>query len=367
MTSDEWKMPNPVEVMLARWPLLYPEVAGADEENDNDEAIRVQEEVVRPLLDTEDFLNTFEGRLEAYKRWKMSLPGTEPGLDAVITPENQKDDALAATFEGHRDVLGEQAVRGTRETVNLRRIVRESVIPYRETWPEESWERIAHLMTGSVLRQAGILEFLATGQGSRDNVETLARWGFENALEAYWEPDDMGSTPRNWRTSRSERQTADTGRDLMTVACRRSPSRPCRVKGALIQQHPWEENDGDPDPGSHQGQRNKEQGGVRDRRRHHHPERLHRKGRPGEGAAGEGQGRDLGGVTPATCNPSIPMKVNHGVFHWKWGPTVCPGSKARTWRRGPSPLAACNATILGLRNGQSVEHALPSRRQEQIP
>ena len=40
-------------------------------------------------------------------------------------------------------------------------------------------------MTNSELCLAGILEYLATEEGSRANVETLARWGFENALEAY--------------------------------------------------------------------------------------------------------------------------------------------------------------------------------------
>ena len=105
----------------------------------------------------------------------------------MLDQENRFDDAIAATIEEHWDVLGEQALKGVRETVNLRRIVRESVIPFRETWPEESWHQIAHLMTGSELCLAGILEFVATGRGSRGNALTLARWGFENALEAYWD------------------------------------------------------------------------------------------------------------------------------------------------------------------------------------
>ena len=172
---------------MAGWPLLYPGIAGADERSDTEEAAKIQEEVVRPLLDTEDFLNTFEGSLEAYKRWKDSLATTEPDLETVMAREDRNDDALAAVIEEKRDVLGEQTARGAREIVNLRRIVRESVIPYRETWPEESWERIAHLMTGSELCLAGILEFVSTGRGSRAKALELAKLGFQHALDAYWD------------------------------------------------------------------------------------------------------------------------------------------------------------------------------------
>ena len=57
MTSDRGNdMPNPVESMLARWPVLYPEKAGADEENVNGETARVREQVVSPLLDSGDII-----------------------------------------------------------------------------------------------------------------------------------------------------------------------------------------------------------------------------------------------------------------------------------------------------------------------
>ena len=90
-----------------------------------------------------------------------------------------------AMFNAHRSALGDRVIKASLESVRLRRIVRKSVIPHRETWPEESWHQIAHLMTSSELCLAGIVEYLATGAGRRANVETLARWGFENALEAY--------------------------------------------------------------------------------------------------------------------------------------------------------------------------------------
>lgn len=62
MTSDrENDMPNPMENMLAVWPVLYSEMIGAGEQSDKGEAARVREEVVRPLLDSDDLLHTFEG------------------------------------------------------------------------------------------------------------------------------------------------------------------------------------------------------------------------------------------------------------------------------------------------------------------
>ena len=65
-------MPQPIEVMLARWPLLYPETTDADE------AARVREEVIAPILVTPDLFDTFEEKREEYGKWAR-LPGRGPG------------------------------------------------------------------------------------------------------------------------------------------------------------------------------------------------------------------------------------------------------------------------------------------------
>ena len=70
-----------------------------------------------------------------------------------------------------------------------------SVIPYEETWPEESWPRIGQLMNDSELCLAAILEYLATGAGLQRNVEPLASWAFNYVLEAY---HDAGSYAQEW-------------------------------------------------------------------------------------------------------------------------------------------------------------------------
>ena len=47
-------------------------------------------------------------------------------------------------------------------------------------------------MTSSELCHTGILEYITTGEGSKDNVETLATWGFQYALDAYWDAGHYG-------------------------------------------------------------------------------------------------------------------------------------------------------------------------------
>ena len=105
----------------------------------------------------------------------------------MLDHENARENDLVTMFNAHRAALGDRVIKAALESVRLWRIVRRSVISQRETWPEESWHRIAHLMTSSELCVAGIVKYLTTGRGSRNNVEILARWGFEHALEAYYD------------------------------------------------------------------------------------------------------------------------------------------------------------------------------------
>ena len=146
----------------------------------------MRREVIAPLLEAADMNGVFQQVSEEYRKWRASLPSEEENLEAVLSLEEEKDDALTAAIGVHSEELGEQEVKAALQSITLLRIVRRTTLPYRETWPEESWERIGHLMTISELCLAGILEHLATEEGTKDNVETLARWAFENAFEAYW-------------------------------------------------------------------------------------------------------------------------------------------------------------------------------------
>lgn len=188
-------MPRPIEPMLARWPMLYPEIAGASAENDiSDEAARVRREVVAPLLEATDIHGAFEEAMAEYGRWRDSLPTGEEDPEAVVALEDEQEEALEAAFEEHRRTLGEQSVKALQQVVLLRRIARGS-IPERESWPEEAWRRIGCLMTNADLCIAGILEYLATGAGNRNNMDILVRRAFDNALDAYW---DAGYYSQVW-------------------------------------------------------------------------------------------------------------------------------------------------------------------------
>ena len=186
-------MPRQLDAMLARWTFLYPEITGASEQDDSSgETGRVKKELIVPLLLTDDINSAFDVAKEEYQRWRASQPAEESEPETVLAQEARFDDTLAAFLEEHRDELGDQAVKAALESVKLRRIARMSVLPHRETWPEESWLRIGHLMARSEICIAALLEHLTTGEGSRDNSEELARRAFEAALAAYYDAGENG-------------------------------------------------------------------------------------------------------------------------------------------------------------------------------
>ena len=187
-------MPRRPEPLLSRWPLLYPGVTGASEQDEDllVEAERIRKRVIAPLLHTDDLSSAFEEMSEEYRRWRNRMPPVEVDTESLLAREERIDHALTSLLEEGRDELGEQAGKAILESVRLRTIVSSSVIPNQETWPEGSWERIGHLMVRSELCIAALLEHLTTGEGSRANVETLARLAFETALAAYYDAGDHG-------------------------------------------------------------------------------------------------------------------------------------------------------------------------------
>ena len=187
-------MPRLPEQLMARWPLLYPEITDADEQDADllGEAERMKKEVIAPLRHTDDINSAFEEMSEEYSRWRNRMPPVEVDTESLLAREERIDHALTSLLEEGRDELGEQAGKVILESVRLRTIVSSSFIPNQETWPEGSWERIGHLMVSSELCIAGILQCLATGEGSRANVEELAKRGFQFALDAYFDAGEQG-------------------------------------------------------------------------------------------------------------------------------------------------------------------------------
>ena len=182
------------DAMLARWPALFPGLTVAEEQDEDRsaEAERIRKEIVAPLLDSDDTQEVFEATILDYKKWRDSLPVEESDPETVLPQEERIDEILTATLNCHRNELGEQAVKATLESVRLRRIARRSTVRNRETWPEESWHRIGDLMASSELCLTGILQYLATGEGSMDKVNELSKLGFQYSLDAYFDSGDHG-------------------------------------------------------------------------------------------------------------------------------------------------------------------------------
>ena len=110
--------------------------------------------------------------------------------------EDRRDDALVSALGGHLEDLGERTLRALVEGVRPRED-REEInhYLYNETWPEESWHRISNLLADNELCNLAIMHHLATGEGGRARIGTLAAWGFRYALDAYHgTPGTMGRT-----------------------------------------------------------------------------------------------------------------------------------------------------------------------------
>lgn len=194
-------MSLPVEIMLARWPMLYPECIGdwkeetRDDEQGEDhgvQAARVRSEIIAPVLQAEDLVQVFVEKREVYRSGTPSLFGTGGDLESVISLEERKDDAIATALDRYYDELGGRILRATREGIRLRGIVRRSTLPYMETWPEGSWYQIGRLLADNELCNLAIIHFLVTGEGKRRHLDTLSAWGFQYALDAYFNAGDHG-------------------------------------------------------------------------------------------------------------------------------------------------------------------------------
>ena len=179
---------RPLELMLTCWLVLYPELMGIYEDNQDyrAETRRIRGLFVAPLLQSQDLAATFAELRVTYREWKESRRTRTPDLQDMLDHEDLLGDSLVAAIEERQDELGERTVRAIRGAIDLRGIVRRSSIPHRDGWPEEPWTGMSRLMNDSELCLAAILEHLATDAGLRGNVDTLAGWAFWYTFDAYW-------------------------------------------------------------------------------------------------------------------------------------------------------------------------------------
>ena len=89
--------------------------------------------------------------------WDWTRSHSEPMGDpeSVMSLEGRKDDALVSALGGHVEDMGDRTLMATSAGIGLRKIVRHSTLPYNETWPQDSWERKAHLLAENELCNRG--------------------------------------------------------------------------------------------------------------------------------------------------------------------------------------------------------------------
>ena len=141
---------------------------------------------------------------ESYRTWTRSLPEADGDLQSVMSLEERKDDAIAAALGRHHDELGERLLRATSAGIDLRKIVRQSTLPYHETWPEESWYQIGRMLAENELCNVAIIHYLATGEGKEAIWKLWQLGGSSMRWRLTGRPATMGRTSPSWKTSPSD-------------------------------------------------------------------------------------------------------------------------------------------------------------------
>ena len=152
----------------------------------------IWEEVIAPILSNDDISETFMEKREEYRERRETKPTREEDLEGLLSEEENGDQLLRLVLMRHEKDLGDRTLRAVLGGLDLKKIVRRSVLPHSESWPEESWSRIGHLLSNNELCNLAIIYHLATSEGEGDRIETLAAWGFQYAMDAYWDAGYYG-------------------------------------------------------------------------------------------------------------------------------------------------------------------------------
>ena len=152
---------------------------------------RIADAILSPILNSDDITPAFQEKWPAFQQWRNAVADalaadTPQDLDAVLRQEDAAEEKLLGAFNQASGKLG-QAIKPVLSGIQLRKIVRKSVLPHLESWPENSYGIIAKRLTQNELCLACVLHHLATGAGQKTNVSTLSIWGFIYAQKAYFE------------------------------------------------------------------------------------------------------------------------------------------------------------------------------------
>lgn len=152
---------------------------------------RIADEILSPILNSDDITPAFQAKWPAFQQWRNAIADalaadTPQDLDTMLRQEDAAEEKLLGAFNRASGKLG-QAIKPVLSGIQLRKIIRKSVLPHLESWPENSYGIIAKRLTQNELCLACVLHHLATGAGQKANVSTLSIWGFIYAQKAYFE------------------------------------------------------------------------------------------------------------------------------------------------------------------------------------
>ena len=158
---------------------------------------RIFDEVIVPILESEEPATALQGKWGAFKEFrdvavKARLGNSDPSLDELLKGEDALEAQLRGILADASEKLGEAWIRPILGGMKLRKIVRETVLPLIESWPEDSREKIEDRMAMNELCLGCVLYHLGTGVGRESSAQELAVWSYHYAEYAYAEAGISG-------------------------------------------------------------------------------------------------------------------------------------------------------------------------------
>jgi hypothetical protein len=158
---------------------------------------RICTEIIIPILESEEPAAILLEKWIAFKELrdgavKARLGNSDPCLEDLLRGEDDLEAQLRGILADASEKFGEGWIRPILGGLQLRKIVREIVLPHIESWPEDSREIIADRMALNELCMGCVLYHLGTDVGRETNAQTLAVWSYHYADYAYAEAGISG-------------------------------------------------------------------------------------------------------------------------------------------------------------------------------
>ena len=152
----------------------------------------IRQEVIVPILEAEDPSEVLETKWEKFKELRDAIVQTQLENNDLLNRQNEIEDRLRSIFQGASEILGEKWVKPILSGLHLRRVVRETIFPAADEWPQDALSAIGDQLALNELCLACVLHHLKVGTGSVDNARTLGVWGYNFADYAYAEAGISG-------------------------------------------------------------------------------------------------------------------------------------------------------------------------------